>query len=394
MRVVVLAALAVLTAASALGASAEPVNLTRQSEGYVYFNRPGADIPTMHAALWACLRTISGRGAVPGYDPVGGMVGGLIAAGNQYSMESVNLENCMVVRGWRVVRLADAEGARLAGLAQAPLAEALTSWVGADPPHGVIVRRWDNDAAKVATVVSGMPRMLSRPSLSLRSLPPSEPGAAKAPPAQGLPHGSAGPRPYNMQIFAPATKAQLAKDLPPGSALLIVTMANGAPKGMAWVTLARLGPDDGSPAWAADKRPDWMMMSLPKTQKGGVAGAGGSLTQAYILPAGRWLIFGVSDVLTLCMGAPFIDLQPGDVVHTGSIDFGRDGLPIDPAAAPAAAFLTGQPALLSRLRTAAWTNGATVPCGGGFQYALEYPEMPYAPGYVKGEPLGNGADGG
>jgi len=135
-----------LMLAAALAASSPAATLMdRASDGYVYFHRTGADMATHDAAVATCVRMVKGT-QEPYLMPVGGVVGRLVQSAQQAGMDRVafaaNLENCMVARGWDVVRLDDAEGAGIAGLPQPEQAVRLAVWVGAKDPHGQIVRQF------------------------------------------------------------------------------------------------------------------------------------------------------------------------------------------------------------------------------------------------------------
>jgi hypothetical protein len=370
MKLVALAA--AIAALSLAAAPADAVDLTRASEGYTYFNRPGADMTAVHRELKVCIAVIVpfARDAPSSYGPIGGAIGAIMSGGVRGAMDAAALENCMVVRGWRVVRLGDTEGAALARLDRASLAGQLSAWVGLDVPHGQVLRRWENDAARPDTIKTSMPGMTSRPSLSLLSAP--ETLADPPPPLNSAPPGN------NKGFIFRAAEPESLGVIPPGSGLLVVTVKNTAPKATAYLRLQRLSPDPKQPIWATDKEPYALTMVVPKKMP---AGPAGSLTKAYVVPAGRWALAGVSDLLNFCMGAPFFTVKAGDVIHIGSIDFGVDGLPIDPDPAPAVAHLARSP-LRDRVQPAAWRNGATFPCG-GYEYALEYPQLPYEPGYAR-----------
>lgn len=363
--------LAALAAFAGSAQAAEPVNLVRQSPGYVYFNRPGADVAQHNADLNSCYWGVRPTKAPQDYAGIGGMAGAWIASSMQAQMRFAAQENCMVVSGWRVVRVPDEEGAALARLPKTELAGVLAPWIGARTPHGYVVRQWRNDGARMTTITTMMPGLSSRTTLSNLSLPkmpePADDGQ-KAPK----------PRPPKMAFFRDAKPEEFASP-PQGYAVMVVTLRNSAPREWTRTTLLRLGPD-GRDAWTVDGRPDAWFLTLPRTVKGQPDGAAVSRTFAIVAPAGRWALAMLSDVTDTCFGAPFFDVRPGEVVSAGTIDFGLDGIPIDPNPAPAKARLADLPAVAARLRPVAWTNGATFRCG-PYPYALEYPDLPYAEGY-------------
>ena len=158
--------LAVLLAATSTCAWAG-ADLTKTSKGYTYFNKPGADVGTHDQDVRDC-RLIAGTTHQPisvpgttyvapaGTSPVAAGIGGAIGMAIVMGIEQkaadnkgrpVNLENCMVVKGWRVVQLDDAEGKAVEALDEHARALKVDAWVGAAEPHGTVVRTFANDAA-------------------------------------------------------------------------------------------------------------------------------------------------------------------------------------------------------------------------------------------------------
>jgi hypothetical protein len=161
------------------------IDLTRSSAGYTYFNRAGADLAQHDEALNGCyaaalrMRQPDDNSAV-GAAAAGGLLGALVIGVVQGAMNGMherrgvaaNVENCMVVSGWRVIRWEEAEGKALDGLEQPELHAALAAHVGAEDPTGQIVRVYDNDAVRGDTVLIGRSGDLDKVSLSLQALPP------------------------------------------------------------------------------------------------------------------------------------------------------------------------------------------------------------------------------
>ena len=143
-------AAATLMGGTASGGEPGDLNLGRMTAGYSYYNRPGADMALHDSDLHACLIAAAAMRTTIS-SAVGGVIGGLIASAQEDAANrgvvSSALENCMVVHGWRVVHLDDAEGSALAALPGAELAAKLRPWVGAETPHGTVVRIWHNEAA-------------------------------------------------------------------------------------------------------------------------------------------------------------------------------------------------------------------------------------------------------
>jgi hypothetical protein len=116
------------------------------SPGYVYFHHAGASLASHNEAVEACAHDASLTFG-PSVGDTKGLVGSLINGSEEDSLAHVtftaNVENCMVVQGWDVVQLDDAEGASLAKLDAAAQAAALAPWVGSAAIHGKIVRRYE-----------------------------------------------------------------------------------------------------------------------------------------------------------------------------------------------------------------------------------------------------------
>jgi hypothetical protein len=122
-------ALSLCTAApvQAQFASATPEgarSLIAPTSGYTYFNRPGATFDNLSADVEACDVTVSlmnqpiqTSGAGAAYGLVGVLTDLATANPMQRSAQRRSkaslYENCMVLRGWRVVRVNDALGQEL-----------------------------------------------------------------------------------------------------------------------------------------------------------------------------------------------------------------------------------------------------------------------------------------
>src|ERR1700753_73116 len=87
--------------------AASAASLGMPSEGFVYFHHAGSDMAAHNAAVEACAGS-----AAPTIGPMaanfGGVLGAWIADSENNGLAHVtfvaNLENCMVARGWEVVR--------------------------------------------------------------------------------------------------------------------------------------------------------------------------------------------------------------------------------------------------------------------------------------------------
>src|SRR5205085_12078204 len=97
---------------------------------------------------------------------------------------SANVENCMFVRWWRVIRLPDGVGEALAALPQPERSARLAGMVGATTLQGEVVRSFGNEAIVHDTTIYGFAGKIDQRSLSLTSLaaPPAPEPAPKAEP--------------------------------------------------------------------------------------------------------------------------------------------------------------------------------------------------------------------
>ena len=123
-------------------------DLGELAPGYTYYNRPGATVADHNRELADCVqRTLtwyygppSGAGDVLGYGPIGSMVFGMVWNGPVAGLEAAQVENCMVVRGWRVVDIGEARGKTLSTAPLDTLSAALADEIGASSPSGEIVQ--------------------------------------------------------------------------------------------------------------------------------------------------------------------------------------------------------------------------------------------------------------
>jgi hypothetical protein len=150
---VALCAMTMGAGSAAAASDPDELNLGRMTAGYSYYNHPGATIETHNADVAACLADALNVRSIQDQmrGGIGGILGALVANAQADSANrgvvSASLENCMVVRGWRVVHLDDAEGMALSKLPAAEIAARIAPWIGAQTPHGTVVRSWHNDAA-------------------------------------------------------------------------------------------------------------------------------------------------------------------------------------------------------------------------------------------------------
>jgi hypothetical protein len=374
-----------LVLAAMAGAIATPVmaqtDLTRSAGGYTYFNKPGADMEIHDADLRECrhqalqmvqpdLNTNAGAGH--------GLIGALVAAVIEGAMDSMyerrglaaNIENCMVVAGWRVVRMPDQDGQALAARDQFGQANQLAGLVGAQDTQGEVVRTYGNEIAAGGAVVFAQAGDLDKPSLSLTALAPLEEESVEKPDLPKMEKSARPPKP-----LAPEKLGQT----PEGYAVVVVRLRGSGLQNGETLTLERAGPYIEIPAWV-DGQPASATASLPMKflVKGG---SRLEKTTAFAVPPGRWRLAGLSQglfQLSLCLGAPAFDVAAGEVVFAGDFDLSASTVPdLDPATARAA--LAAAPALAERVRPAVYVNGYKSQCGGAaYLYAYEIPGAPFA----------------
>lgn len=379
---------ALLTAASwgnAVAATERnaPANLTRATSGFTYFNRPGADIAAHDAEVRMCVSRSRALPQATDNPMNAGLVPGLIAGGQDDARLKANVENCMVVGGWRVVRLGDREGRPLSRLARQALSEQLASWVGADEVHGEIARTFGNEATRGDTVWGTMPggggTILSLKAVDLTTLPAPVPALEPAHPDRLDP--PPGPAVPVIQL-TPENVASLPAD----TALVIIKVVgtgrtNGEGLGIGRAGFRQLPPsvrqretDPVEGFYAAVK---WTLF------KGSDRERREALIAIPVVP-GDYRIESRMNTMEYCLGAPVTEVRPGDVVFLGTFDIAGPVLGPDLSLDPAQAFLANDPDRLARLRPAQWRNGHTAPCGLVYFYALEIPGAPFEAGYTGG----------
>jgi hypothetical protein len=290
---------------------------------------------------------------------------------------AASLENCMVVHGWRVVRLDEPEGQALTKLAPAELRSKLAPWIGSARPPGSVARAWANDAAN-GTIdhFSLRPGHTKKGQLSLIAL--------AAGPIQVPGRTSASPGKVEKPRIDPkwpkgSLKAAEFAAVPAGAGIVIVAIRGmGFTRGNGFV-FQRIGPRPDVRAAALDHAPD-RFEALASS-------LAGSRTLAVALPPGRWRI--ASDIngvmeLNYCLGSPSFELKAGEVVYAGNLDLKSASLRPDLSLERPRQWLAGAPAAAAAVKPAAWTNGARGPCGPNSIYALEFAGAPFEPGYSLG----------
>ena len=370
-------------------AASAAVDLGHMTLGYSYFNRAGADLKVHNAEVTACLadatRTIS-YGELThigqGQGLVGGILGGAFQAGDRRGGIAAALEDCMVVHGWRVVKLADDEGQTLAKLSQVNLGARLAPWVGATDPHGQIVRVWNNDAATAATnrIPPMPPSHTDDGQLSLieatgKDLHQFDGGS---PPADAVP---------DMSKAKPADKSlepQQLSSAQPGTAIVLVRIKGTSVHNGLVMSFVREDTGVNVDPVSASHGADAFAAQNPRHRNDQMV--------AFAVAPGRWRVGAIANwnVLNFCLGSPSFDLAAGDVVYLGSFDLSAPDIGPDQDLTPARAWLAGQPQA-GMVRQAAYMNGSRGACGFTEIYALEFKGAPFEPGYTWGGAAANPA---
>jgi len=349
--------------AAAMAGQAEAASLVGATSGYTYFNRPGADLALHNAELASCMGSAAQMTAT---DLVGaGMILEMAKAGTT----GANIENCMVVRGWRVMRLSDAKG--ISDLRQPQLSKRLAEWVGVTSPPGDVARVWANEALFASTQRTG-PAQLLRSGFSL---------SVAAFPDDGLKAISEvkpfKPTRYPKEALPPKRlKFQELASVSPGDGLLIIDLRDT--RRMNAVSFRRQGADPNAPAWVTDGKVDTVWLAGAQTT---FKTAGGALLAAFSVPPGRWMLaslHGTYSTLSFCMGAPGFDVAAGDVVFAGRFSFATPEFGPDMDLNDSRAMLASMPDLEAKLRAANYINGNRAYCEGQNLYALEVKGAPHA----------------
>ncbi|KQZ03622.1 hypothetical protein ASD21_20280 [Caulobacter sp. Root1455] len=379
--------------AVAMAAAATPVcatDLAKSSDGYTYFNKPGAQVAVHDADVRDC-KVKAGRlyqpdTSAPVYAPgLAGAIGVAIAKAIAQAVANakarpVNVENCMVVKGWRVVALDPVAGEAASKLEATAKLARMTPLIGAAEPEGTVVRVFANDAASNQTAGMFSPaRNTIKAALSVEAMgdPPEsdKPVKEKAAPAPKLAKSARPPAPL---------KADQLGEIPANSALIVVNVQG---TGAFSVTFEREGPDAKTPAWA-DGRPGSFLAAQPVKATATAGGAQGT-TLVFAVPPGRWKIDHLSAGLftvSLCLGAPSFEVAAGDVVYAGSFDPASATNNIGPEMTlePYRAVFPALSGLGEKMRPASYVNGSTGQCQGAYMYALETVGRPFAEGYALG----------
>lgn len=370
---------AVIVAAFFWGCSAQAalVDLGGMTLGYTYYNRPNATWADHDREVASCageaakvrtpveiLRDIN----APAVQENGGLVGAALAPfvrnAARHGLAGASLENCMVVRGWRVVRLPSSEGAFLANLTQPELKAALAPWIGASLPHGEIVRVWANDAIRASTTRfttqhphdnDGQLSLKATTDQTLLQFKVQYGGLEHSKTAQDWP----------KKVLKPSQFG----DARPDSAILLIRLKGvGLYRGTT-LAFSRMesAPSDEASIF------DLENADVVELVVGPIGAKSAGDFRAVAVKPGRWRLhsLGGIDMVNFCLGSPSFEAAEGEITYLGTFDLASEDLSPDlslqPAQAHLAGFSSGRP-----LRPAIYTNGSRGRCGDAAMYAIEF----------------------
>lgn len=366
----------------ASGARAEPVNIARMTMGYTYYNRVGATIADHDATVAACVKEASKVRSFDSQMPsiLDGVVGSMIQKGMNDAMNrgafAAAIENCMVVQGWRVVRVPDKEGEELSKLEASELSGRMTEWIGARSPHGDVVRVWANDAANGNTVRFEMrPGHQNNGLLSLKATTASPLAKVMLPEIPKPPKITLDPKWPTRPL-----KPEQISGVAPEAGIIIINLRGVSYKTGFGLWLTRQGATPESAPAETDHAPDYIDSTI-----GLLFAKKEANFLAFAAPPGRWRVARLASSLTLnfCLGAPSFEVKAGEVIYAGMFDLSAENLGPDMSLDSPKAWLTGQPAA-DKLKPATYTNGSRGLCGGNGIYALEFKDAPFESDYTWG----------
>lgn len=362
--------LALAWPASALQPNEAP-DLTVPTEGYTYFNRPGASIEEHAAAVRRCIGIADQAltGAMLGMrrvDPAHST----LARSRVFAI----IENCMVVSGWRVISVPEREGRALAELSQSELVAALSENIGAVSPPHQIVREFENEALARETIIDGWDRQRSGSSYFLGlGLAGQEAPISRSPtpPQSTPPRGSAlshGP----LQLG----------DLPvvPPEAAVVALEIVGSDQDHAYAF--ELVQPPGSELTSVMRRTDPVVSFSAARRFSQISNSSGTGSILFfVVTPGDWRVAGRMTelggrMMDFCLGAPRFAIAAGETVFLGTFDMSGALLAPSFESRPDAITSALGPGRSTAARTAAWQNGAAVSCERAiYTYSLEFPRM-------------------
>lgn len=376
MRTRLLAAVAMALFTTPATAQVSRIELGQVADGYTYYNLPGSSIAEHNTVLGGCARdnyfgptsaspqgidTAVARGARDAIrtptigtavgEAIGSAIGSAVWGGALRGLAAAKVENCMLVRGWRVFRLQEAEGRRLRDASTAQFLAEMEALVGSATPAGELVRFWNNEAAATGSIVTAsMARDPGRQQLSARLF--SDSGATFALPTQ-----------IQDDYWRPSIPA------------VVNTARLGQTREGYGIILVRVVGRSGLLTFerqrALDAAEPFHSFAVQPSRSGRWV--------AFEALAGRWRLGRVRSVL-LCLGSPAFDVSPGEIVYAGTFDL--SGSIANPSLDLADVRTAIPVADATALRQAVYQNGSTGDCSPALpSYALEFPTASFEPAY-------------
>lgn len=385
--------------------------LSQTSEGFHYFNKPGADIDIHDADLLDCIQAQRfldqpSQNAGTG----GGGLLGAVAAGIGQGIANgrlnrrgiaANIENCMIVKGWRVIGIDKLMGNQLDDLKNPELRPYIEKWVGLENPAGPVLREpFKNDLYSGFTDFY-LAKKAGESSLSVRSylhILKEEISAYYGLNEQPKTENPRADRPFKdskrkRSQWSPILKAtELSSADPDGTYLVLrVKGANSRGKrtGPRFIRLNKQGT-----AHALDGQPSVTFATARRTSfKKNRDTKEFDSTFVYEIAPGTWSLAAITKNIgdlahmSLCLGAPTFEVAKGDVIYAGTMILPvTGGFPINADDLTVAKqILANNPALADRVQRVNYTsNGQRLVCSGAYLYAYEIPDIPFQEGYEWG----------
>ena len=311
------------------------------------------------------------KGGISSGSSAAGLLNAAVGMAKNQAHAVTDVENCMVVGGWRIVRLDDAQGAELARLDPQALEQRLEAWIGQDTPPGAVARVFDNDAARPGTVMTGQGDAFGQwtlRSLSLRAFSTEPLATTPMPPLY-----------YSRNVMSkwvskPLKRAAVA---PPAGdqALVAISITGPAARCSDCFVFQRMGDSATTPASEADGLPDLFEWDNPLYLKPTIVSPGRK-TYVFAIPAGRWRLQSRAGV-ELCLGAPWFEAKGGETLYLGAFDLTAPLMRPDLAPDEVRRELADAAPVAAALKPVAWREGATWACHAFYPvYALRWSAGP------------------
>ena len=311
--------------------------------GMHYFHRAGATMAQHDAAIRFCAG--EAMKAQPNSTPMsgvnGGIAGAIIQSETNRSLVHANIETCMLVAGWTVIRPPAFDETGLKQASQQGYAAYVSKRVGLAKAAGTVVRRYD--PAAPLTYRMGAFSAEYPESISFLAVYGS-PGARIDLPGYKRPT----PVVRSVRVADPANPTS-------GTAVIVVRTHGDRPGQQNVIRFMSIEDlPNGQPALTAFGTPT-------PTKLFWRAGTPMESLFVFEVPPGLWILLG-DQAASYCLRAPVFEVKAGEVVFAGTFSSSIAG-DMQPKMdlAPAKA---GLPATFAdRVRPAEWRNDISFDCG-------------------------------